>query len=708
MTLCRKILTYRGIDTGLAVASLGMLPFEQMVKEVKASVPSIQSDFSRLRTVALVGEEVARMWDQETLLIVFQSLQMNARWWHILSSHGIKIDARAFQSADSNLREAYMKGVVPDLLLHTNLNLDLAYEYCQQFNLEPEVATLCYIESIMLLPPYVSSSWKTSLQLASVGISEKLLVSRLRKVLEKIHPLDYDKIQYSCTWLANAIGDDQDRESVSTNGKGKPSHTSISDTAAQVEFKNYLMYSETVTFLSAHHFPTDLLCSISHIKSYYSNVPESFKTRLPFWSLLEEPWAIIEPLMAADPDAATKLSPLCTILHIDKDEFYSRAIMSSYTHAYEASGSKSFVTENYNSSVTIGVDQKVVEASKLALNSVRDSIGLIAGCFRQIELWRWVFEKELHTNPSIAVVALNEAVALLEVRSQELKISTAEDKDDELLEVNCILSELQLERVKISCRLCLQYLETKFSTTDSHLFDAKKTLSLISHPTAMLQKIFEDAVECCWSLQLKSVRMYASVYTVRDLISQPLAPSVATLIDSVGDKVVEICDICKVLTDNTIRPYLISVDSENVFTAKKPSTLNTDTDTTSGKDMKKSKVNDQVNAATELDLECDIRSTIVTKLLADIDPLVESSSGPGSKSATASGMQHNASVMTSFETATSIKNKKVNGAFSASLWGRSDDSTLSLTESELRRRDDLYLAFSLAVVVGSCRNIDNK
>ena len=48
------------------------------MKELKAAVPSIQSDFSRLRTVAAVGEELVRLWDQEGLLVVFQGLQVRA------------------------------------------------------------------------------------------------------------------------------------------------------------------------------------------------------------------------------------------------------------------------------------------------------------------------------------------------------------------------------------------------------------------------------------------------------------------------------------------------------------------------------------------------------------------------------------------------------------------------------------------------------
>ena len=53
--LTRKVLRYREIDTALAVACLVMLPYEAMVRELKAAVPSIQSDFSRLRTVASVS-----------------------------------------------------------------------------------------------------------------------------------------------------------------------------------------------------------------------------------------------------------------------------------------------------------------------------------------------------------------------------------------------------------------------------------------------------------------------------------------------------------------------------------------------------------------------------------------------------------------------------------------------------------------------------
>jgi len=78
--LCKKILAYRYIDVDYAIAVLMTLPYEMMVKELKLAVPSIQSDFSRLSTIAVVGEEVARLWQQEQLLSVFEDLQINAKW----------------------------------------------------------------------------------------------------------------------------------------------------------------------------------------------------------------------------------------------------------------------------------------------------------------------------------------------------------------------------------------------------------------------------------------------------------------------------------------------------------------------------------------------------------------------------------------------------------------------------------------------------
>ena len=114
-----------------------------MVRELRGAVPSIQSDFSRLRTVAQVGEQLANMWQQEELLVVFQSLQTNAKWWHVLSAAGVKIDPRAFQSSVPEQRDACIRAVVPPLLEKSGGDISLCMEYCSQFDLEAHFASKC-------------------------------------------------------------------------------------------------------------------------------------------------------------------------------------------------------------------------------------------------------------------------------------------------------------------------------------------------------------------------------------------------------------------------------------------------------------------------------------------------------------------------------------------------------------------------------------
>jgi hypothetical protein len=167
-----------------------------MVKELRGAVPSIQSDFSRLRTVARVGEQLAHMWQQEELLLVFQSLQTNAKWWHVLSSYGVKIDPRTFQSSVASQREACIRAVVPSLLDKTKGDISLALEYCSQFDLEAHYASTCYIEYLLLRLPtgILSTSWADNIRSACSAVEESLIVSSLSAILPKIHPLDYEKV----------------------------------------------------------------------------------------------------------------------------------------------------------------------------------------------------------------------------------------------------------------------------------------------------------------------------------------------------------------------------------------------------------------------------------------------------------------------------------------------------------------------------------
>jgi hypothetical protein len=336
LALSRKVLGYRQIDTSLAVACLVMLPFDLMVRELKAAVPSIQSDFSRLRTVASVGEELSRLWEQDSLLVVFQGLQTNAKWWHILSSYGVKIDPRAFQSSDTTQRVLCIRAVVPELLERSHMDLEQAIDYCRQYDVEPEFATLTYIEKLLLQLPIGNPSgcilganeslWARQIRRAAVNVEEKTVLNFFKTLLYKIHPLDYEKIRFVCTWIIDSFDDGMEEE----ERKNEKSETDESlnkymknkNENIAVEVESCRKYSDILIFLSGLNFPveatkivgeiinqknknendnSDLNSSIINTVSTdldcYMSVPSVYHPRIPFWEFLADPWLIITPLL---------------------------------------------------------------------------------------------------------------------------------------------------------------------------------------------------------------------------------------------------------------------------------------------------------------------------------------------------------------------------------------------------------------------------
>ena len=74
----------------------------------------------------------------------------------------------------------------------------------------------------------------------------------------------------------------------------------------------------------------ELLTFPSQIEAYKS-LTGVYLTRIPTWTLLKEPWELLDPLMCAYPDIAAKLYSLCRSLYLDKDLFIVRQLMAKYT-----------------------------------------------------------------------------------------------------------------------------------------------------------------------------------------------------------------------------------------------------------------------------------------------------------------------------------------------------------------------------------------
>ena len=113
---------------------LSLLPEDTTQTELQAAVSLIQHDFSRLVTIAVVGEELARLErgssssssdgsgsdddgddkhkakeNNNEKLIFFQFLQSNAQWWSLLTSIGVSFNRKLFQSNNKTQRETCLK-----------------------------------------------------------------------------------------------------------------------------------------------------------------------------------------------------------------------------------------------------------------------------------------------------------------------------------------------------------------------------------------------------------------------------------------------------------------------------------------------------------------------------------------------------------------------------------------------------------------------
>jgi hypothetical protein len=99
-------------------------------------------------------------------------LNLIFRWWHTLSSLGVKIDSRAFQSSDAVQRDSCIRSIIPLLLDKNNMDLENAQEYCRQFDIEPEYASICLIEMILLQFPksITATTWASRLKCAAASV----------------------------------------------------------------------------------------------------------------------------------------------------------------------------------------------------------------------------------------------------------------------------------------------------------------------------------------------------------------------------------------------------------------------------------------------------------------------------------------------------------------------------------------------------------
>lgn len=548
------------------MSCLSTVPYDSMVKELRAAVPSIQSDFSRLQTVAKIGENLAQLWDQSELLGVFQTLQTNAKWWHTLVAHGVKIDPRTFQSSISAQREAAIRAVVPALLEKSNGNLSLAMDYCSQFDLEAYYASLCYIENTLKRPPCGidagSFDWADQIRTTAARVDEAMVMTTFRKLVTQIHAVDYEKVRFVCTWLLEVLCDNEEEEC-------------LGDREGSGCVEQYQQYLEVATFLSTLSCPTPICSIVPSLLPKYKLLPREYLTRLPLWGLIENPWALLEPLMLQLPEFATKLVPLCTLLDLDRDDFFIKRAKNYYAESL-----KSFAASNITSEVTpfpsfssaIFSRHMSSHSTTSALgkehpiHGVHEIISNVKSLSRRISVWQWIYDYEMAKSESVGVSHSSHSSDLAAVRAlqaalEEITTSTSgKSGADEEGIIRPLQREITLELVKHNCLCSLRTLEEHH--TGRH---CKSTIDLlvrhVGNVDDLLRSLFTVTIEQAWLLQLRSLRSTQLVLSCSALLAHKHTPAVVDYLRVVQRVVADVYAFHSQLADSDLEPSVTSSSS---------------------------------------------------------------------------------------------------------------------------------------------------
>lgn len=665
---------YRDIDIPFAVASLAALSYDTMVKELKTAVPSIQSDFSRLQTVALVGEELAHLWDQEQLLVLFQGLQSNAKWWHILASLGLKVDLRVFQSPDAAVRDKVVRSLIPELFEKGNMDLEMVTEYCRQFDLEPEYATLTYVDLLLTARPTAISdfSWASKVRSAAERVEDRAILQRLRELLKRIHPLDYEKVRYVCTWLIDLLSAEEvpeeaedssfredQNEDITTSFSLKNRAQKVSTATLQAErgtsqeLELYRRYLEIAAYLAGLKFPTEATSAIKHtaLSSPYDGISATYRERIPLWQLLEDAWSVLDPLLTHVPESAGKLAPLCVPLRLDKADFNFRKIMALYARmTNQLESDKKNDGDNAPAGQTV-LSVFAKEGKRAALQATSEAIDAsLTSPLQQLKLWQWVYDREVgNGDDEHAMLALQAALAVAQnhptlVAPQE-SFGTSAVAGAEDSEGSSVHARLTREMRALKCKLTVK--QFNLALVDSPAA-AKDLLCAVSEPSLLLRGLFETVIEISWDMYVHGLQQLGAPVTAFVLSDSAPNQQLLEFVNTASKAIDEVALHCG------LNLPVQAAESQNT---------------------------------THLELA---RHNMIGKMLSDVD---NSSAQQGAGSSD----RENATASTGglFAAGQAAGAKK-------GFWGGSDDATYAPSSAESRRREDVYLALSISVLVLTC------
>lgn len=380
--------------------------------------------------------------------------------------------------------------------------------------------------------------------------------------------------------------------------------------------------------------------------------------------------------MIIDSDITTKLSPLCPLLNLDRDDFYVKRAIHLYTRSTLTSISSSNLSttsnlENTNTNVNNNLNSPQLE------NLLKD-IDDIASCTKKplsrVKIWRLVYEMEKDRNTNIAEKALITALNVFDQLSKIEHISDEENTTYSEIKYETIL-EMVKHKSKETIIKMMEYKNNIISQYKNIIWKQihqTEQMSLINKLSPyfgdiskLLKTFFEIIIDDVWIMQLNFLRNITPILSVNDLLDQKQIPIVSDYLQYVGKVAIKIYQ------------YHLMLENCNVEKNKKDEQPSSSSSTLTSSILQS------------------IRHGIIGKLLADVDNSVSDNNSRAIKS--------NSQTFTQQQSGISNSHSLMSGLWDTSTSATSNaDSSISPSLAEMRRREDIYRAFGIAALLSTC------
>ncbi|KAM8961292.1 kinetochore-associated protein 1 [Pelodytes ibericus] len=203
MALLHKVFNCRVVDCNLALGYCTLLSKKEVFEKLWDIINNTWQNYNKVMAVAVVGAQLALLYDENEEQKKFQELINDAEWGIKLSNFGISFQCVFRQNCKRK------KELIGTLVENPNVDTALILKYCSTFMLDSDAALQLYIETLLLSGSNlkhgdctVDSPLNSNSQLVTkakeiiplLSSTQDLVVS-LSGILHKLDPYDYETIE---------------------------------------------------------------------------------------------------------------------------------------------------------------------------------------------------------------------------------------------------------------------------------------------------------------------------------------------------------------------------------------------------------------------------------------------------------------------------------------------------------------------------------